>query len=59
MKGLHKVFEHYDEKDIKHALLAAIDLFHGLATEAAEKMSYSYPTEATSQVAKWIRSRIS
>ncbi len=59
VKGLQDAFAHYDTQDIKRALLAAMDLFHWLATETAAKLSYSYPEKADEIVAKWIRNCIS
>lgn len=59
VKGLREAFARYDEKDIKHALLAATDLFRWLATETAQRMNYSYPTKAHNKVTKWIRTCVS
>jgi len=59
VKALHKTFAHYDGKDIKRALLAAINLFHWLATETATMLSYPYPTEADKNVTEWTRTCIS
>lgn len=58
-KGLHEAFAHYDPEDIKRALLAAMDLFHWLATETAAMLNYQYPAEADAIVKKWIRKCIS
>jgi aminoglycoside 6-adenylyltransferase len=59
VKGLRKAFAHYDEKDVKRALLAAIELFRWLASETARKMNCLYPAEAANQATKWIRTCIS
>ena len=59
VKGLHETFSHYDEKDVRQALLAAIDLFHGLATETAAKLGYPYPAEADKKVTNWIKTCVS
>ena len=55
LEGLRGAFAHYDEEDVKRALLALMDLFRWLAMETAEKLSYSYPTKSDEQVTKWIR----
>jgi aminoglycoside 6-adenylyltransferase len=59
VKGLRETFAHYEEADIKRALLATIDLFRWLATETATKLNYPYPAEADKNVTKWIRACIS
>jgi aminoglycoside 6-adenylyltransferase len=59
VKGLRETFAHYDETDVKRALLAAVDLFRRLATETARKLNYSYPAEADKKVTEWIRTCIS
>jgi aminoglycoside 6-adenylyltransferase len=55
LQDLRKVFAHYDENDIKRALLEAMDLFRWLAMEMAERLSYTYPTEADKCVIEWVR----
>jgi len=55
LKELRSTFAHYDEEDIKNALLASIDLFHWIAIETAEKLSYQYPTKADKHVTRWIK----
>jgi len=59
LKGLRKAFAQYDENDIKRALLATMDLFHLLATETAEKLSYRYPSEADRRVTEWVNKILS
>lgn len=59
VEGLRHTFGHYDEADVKRALLATIDLFRRLATETARKLNYSYPAEADKKVTEWIRACIS
>jgi aminoglycoside 6-adenylyltransferase len=59
VKGLRETFAHYEEADIKRALLATIDLFRSLATETATKLNYPYPVEADKNVTEWIRACIS
>jgi len=55
LKELRSTFAHYDEEDIKDALLALIELFHWIAVETAEKLSYQYPTKADKHVTRWIK----
>jgi len=59
VEGLQDAFAHYDEDDIRRALLATMDLFRWLAVETAEKLSYPYPTladeQATELVGKLLR----
>jgi hypothetical protein len=57
LRQMRDVFSHYDEADAKWGLLAAISLFRALAFETAERLGYSYPWEANTQVTKWIRAR--
>jgi aminoglycoside 6-adenylyltransferase len=59
VKGLHRTFAHYDEADVKRALLATIDLFRRLATETARKLNYSYPAKADKEVTEWVRAHVS
>jgi hypothetical protein len=59
VKRLRETFAHYEEADIKCALLATIDLFRTLGTETATKLNYPYPAEADKNVTKWIRACIS
>jgi aminoglycoside 6-adenylyltransferase len=59
LKGLRGAFAHYDEDDIKRALLAAMDLFRWIAVETADELSYPYPGEADEQITKWIRTCLS
>jgi aminoglycoside 6-adenylyltransferase len=41
--SLPMVFAHYDQEDIRRALLATMELFRWLAIETAELLSYPYP----------------
>jgi aminoglycoside 6-adenylyltransferase len=59
VKGLRETFAQYDEENVKHALLAAIEVFHSLALETAIKLNYSYPKETGKNVTEWIRICIS
>jgi len=58
VEGLRGAFAHYNEDDIKRALLAIIDLFRWTAMETAQKLSYPYPLEAHEQVAKWVKTQL-
>jgi len=55
LKELRNAFAHYNEEDVKRALLAAMDLFRWMAIETAEKLGYQYPTKADEQVTRWIK----
>jgi len=55
LKELRSAFAHYDEEDVKRALLAAMELFRWMAMETAEKLGYPYPTKADEQVTRWIK----
>jgi len=46
LEGLCDAFAHYDQDDIRRALLATMDLFRWLAKEIAERLAYRYPTLA-------------
>lgn len=59
LKELHGAFAHYDGDDIKHALLATMDLFRWIAAETAEKLRYPYPTKVDEHVTKWVRTCLS
>jgi len=54
LKLMRYVFSHYDEVDVKRGLLAMMRLFHAVATETAEKLGVSYPTDADKKVTAWI-----
>ncbi len=55
VEGLREAFAHCDRKDIKRALLAAMDLFRWLAIETSKRLGYPYPISAEEHVTKWIR----
>ena len=59
LKELRGAFSHYDEDDVKHALLATMNLFRWIAMETAEKLGYPYPTKTDEQVTKWIKTCLS
>ncbi len=57
--GLRGAFARYDAADVRHALFASMDLFRWLATEAAERLGYPYPTSAEKQVTVLVRNYLS
>jgi aminoglycoside 6-adenylyltransferase len=59
LKGLRAAFAHYNDDDIRRALLATMDFFRWLAMETAEKLSYPYPTKADSRVTEWVKTCLS
>jgi aminoglycoside 6-adenylyltransferase len=59
VKALQEAFAHYDKVDVKHALLAGIDLFRWLAAETAAKLNYAFPAEADKNVTEWIETCLS
>lgn len=59
LKELRSAFAHYDEEDVKRALLAVMGLFRWLATEISEKLGYSYPIDVDKHIAKWISNSLS
>ncbi|MFX1254675.1 MAG: aminoglycoside 6-adenylyltransferase [Promethearchaeota archaeon] len=54
LKGLQVAFAHYEVEDIKHTLLAVMDLFRLIAMETAKRLNYPYPTKADKYVTDWI-----
>jgi aminoglycoside 6-adenylyltransferase len=59
LKELRGAFAHYDEEDIKAALLATMNLFRWIAMETAEKLAFPYPAKADEHVTKWVRTCLS
>ncbi|MBU7046952.1 MAG: aminoglycoside 6-adenylyltransferase, partial [Theionarchaea archaeon] len=59
LKGLKDAFAYYDEKDVKRALDATMELFRWLARETGEKLEYSYLDEADEKVTSWVRTCLS
>jgi aminoglycoside 6-adenylyltransferase len=57
--GLRGAFAHYDAADIRRALLATMDLFRWLATEAAGRLGYPYPTTADERVTMLVQNYLS
>ena len=51
------VFAHYDEEEIKKALLNTIQLFDELARETAQQLSYSYPQGEAQSIIKYLYDR--
>ncbi|KYK36869.1 MAG: hypothetical protein AYK19_00830 [Theionarchaea archaeon DG-70-1] len=58
-KDLRNAFAYYDEKDVKRALLATMDLFRWLACETAEKLGYPYVMKADERVTAWVKTCLS
>jgi aminoglycoside 6-adenylyltransferase len=59
LEGLRGAFAHFDEDDIKRALLATMDMFRWIAIETAEKLDYPYPTNADRRVTEWVKTCLS
>ncbi|MEW6718534.1 MAG: aminoglycoside 6-adenylyltransferase [Chloroflexota bacterium] len=59
LQGLRGAFAHYDEDDVRRALLATVDLFRWLAIETAEQLSYPYPTLADEHATELVRKLLS
>lgn len=54
LEGLRDAFAHYDQDDIRRALLATMDLFRWLAEEIAERLAYRYPTHTDEYAVKLV-----
>jgi len=50
VKGLRAVYAHYDEEDLRRALIATMELFRWVAQETAARLGYPYPTRMDEQV---------
>jgi aminoglycoside 6-adenylyltransferase len=48
LERLRAAYGHYDEDDVRRALLATMDLFSWLAAETAERHGLAYPAETES-----------
>jgi aminoglycoside 6-adenylyltransferase len=59
VEGLREAFAHYDAADIRRALLVTMNLFRWLATEAAGRLGYPYPTSADEQVTALVQGYLS
>jgi aminoglycoside 6-adenylyltransferase len=51
---LTQVFARYDEDDVWHALIAAMDLYGRIARETAGRLSLDYPEASERSVIDWI-----
>ena len=54
LERLCDAFAHYDQDDIRRALLATMDLFRWLAEEIAERLAYCYPTHTDEYAVKLV-----
>jgi aminoglycoside 6-adenylyltransferase len=54
VKELPKVIAHYNDDDVWRALIAAMELFHQLASQTAEHLQYTYPINQVEKVTEWI-----
>ncbi len=52
-------FAHYDDADIRRALLASMDLFRRVASETAAQLTYPYPYEGDTDVTHWVERLLS
>ena len=59
LEELRSAFAHYDKDDVSRALLSSMALFRWVSKETAEKLGYTYPTEADECVTKWVRNCLS
>jgi aminoglycoside 6-adenylyltransferase len=59
LEELRSAFAHYDKDDVSRSLLSSMALFRWLSKETAEKLGYTYPTEADECVTKWVRNCLS
>ena len=55
LEKLKLCFAHYEEADIKNALLNSHELFRKLAAEVAEKNSFEYPLKAETTAMEYMR----
>jgi aminoglycoside 6-adenylyltransferase len=51
---LTSIYAHYDIADIRHSLLATMDLFRTLAIEVAERLAFEYPAQADHHATTWV-----
>jgi aminoglycoside 6-adenylyltransferase len=54
LAGLRQAFARYDAGEVKDALRATLELFHWLAVETGERMTYAYPFQAEEHVSKLV-----
>ena len=53
-RALHETFGHFDAADAWRALLATMDLFCRLASEAARHLGYAYPRSLDDHVTQYV-----
>lgn len=58
LKELKSTLTHYDKQDTREALMAALNTFHRIATETAEKLGYDYPEKAEKRIREWLLTRL-
>ena len=54
LDGLREAFAHYDEADVRRALLVTMDLFRSVGRETAVRLGRAYPEDADERVTAWI-----
>jgi aminoglycoside 6-adenylyltransferase len=59
LRALRDAFAHYDEHDVRRALLATMCLYRRLAVETAGRLGYAYPAAADGHVTGWVRACLS
>jgi aminoglycoside 6-adenylyltransferase len=58
-KELRGAFAHYDEGDVRRALLATMHLFRWVAKEMAERLGYPYPALADERTTEFVDALLS
>jgi len=58
LSDLEACFAHFDPADMAKALLATMDLFRRLATEAAQAAGFPYPADADAYAADWVTAHL-
>ena len=54
VEKLSLCFSHYDQEDIKSALLSTMAVFRSVCAEIADKTGYPYPKEADAYTTAWV-----
>ncbi len=54
LDGLREAFSHYEEADVRRALLATMGLFRWVARETAARLGCAYPEDADERVTAWV-----
>ncbi len=54
IEKLPQCFSRYNEQELKAALLATMDLFRAIAMETAEKLNFTYPSDADRFATAWV-----